>query len=284
MRFLGDEEIVTAVYEALAKRHPNSRSRGRPAAPAELDIARAARAKGPESRDKLNSAYGKLLSSTSRVVGQAKRFAKEITEGVKRASDLMEQLALDALRQEIDDMAPRVWQVMKQTRARIYRGDTRAEGKIVSLFEPATEVIRKGKAAKPTEFGKMIKLQEAKNQIVIEYQVYDRRPNDCELLVPAIETHQATFGRVPHLLARSFLLRQKRGRRESQRRQTRVHSKSLNQEPRTQTRAEEALVPQRPEMAHRLRGAHQRRQAAAWSQPLPISGRRRHENAGSDLG
>jgi transposase, IS5 family len=166
-----------------------------------LDIARAARAKGPQSRDKLKSAYGKLLSSTSRVVGQAKRFSKEIAEGVKRASDLMGQLALDALRQEIDEMVPRVRQVMRQTRARIYRGDTRAEGKIVSLFEPTTEVIRKGKAAKPTEFGKMIKLQEAENQIVIEYEVYDRRPNDADLLVPAIETHQATFGRVPHLLA-----------------------------------------------------------------------------------
>ena len=33
---LGDEEIVAAVYEALAKRHPKSRSRGRPAAPAEM--------------------------------------------------------------------------------------------------------------------------------------------------------------------------------------------------------------------------------------------------------
>ena len=146
-----------------------------------LDIARAARAKGPQSRDKLKSAYGKLLSSTSRVVGQAKRFAKEIAEGVKRASDLMGQLALDALRQHIDEMVPRVRQVMKQTRARIYRGETRAEGKIVSLFEPTTEVIRKGKAAKPTEFGKMIKLQEAENQIVIEYEVYDRCPNDADL-------------------------------------------------------------------------------------------------------
>ena len=77
------------------------------------------------------------------MVGQAKRFAKEIAEGVKRASDLIGQLALDALRQHIDEMVPRVRQVMKQTRARIYRGDTRAEGKIVSLFEPATEVIRK---------------------------------------------------------------------------------------------------------------------------------------------
>src|SRR5438045_6737866 len=33
---LRDEEIVAAVYEALARRHPKSRSRGRPAAPAEM--------------------------------------------------------------------------------------------------------------------------------------------------------------------------------------------------------------------------------------------------------
>jgi hypothetical protein len=40
----------------------------------------------------------------------------------------------------------------------------RSEGKIVSLFEPSAEVIRKGKASKPTEFSKLIKLQEAENQ------------------------------------------------------------------------------------------------------------------------
>ncbi|MCP3475966.1 hypothetical protein NLM33_37660 [Bradyrhizobium sp. CCGUVB1N3] len=33
--------------------------------------------------------------------------------------------------------------------ARIFRGDTRSEGKILSLFEPSTEIIRKGKAGKP---------------------------------------------------------------------------------------------------------------------------------------
>jgi transposase, IS5 family len=62
---------------------------------------------------------------------------------------------------------PLVKQVMKQTRARIFRGDTRSEGKLLSLFEPSTEIIRKGKAAKPNEFGKLVKLQEAENQIVI---------------------------------------------------------------------------------------------------------------------
>jgi IS5 family transposase len=166
-----------------------------------LDIARAARAKGPQSQEKLKRNYRQLLESTSRVVGQAKQLSKEIADGIKRSKDIVKQLALEGLRQEIDTMIPRVKQVIKQTRARIFRGDTRSEGKIFSLFEPSTEIIRKGKAAKPNEFGKMVKLQEAENQIIIDYEVYDRRPNDADLLVPAIEAHQAKLGRTPHLVA-----------------------------------------------------------------------------------
>jgi transposase, IS5 family len=69
------------------------------------------------------------------------------------------------------------------------------------LFEPSTEIIRKGKAGKPNEFGKRVKLQEAENQIVIDYEVYDQRPSDSNLLVPAIEIHQQRLGRTPHLVA-----------------------------------------------------------------------------------
>ena len=179
-------------------------------------------------------------------------------------------------------MVPLVRQVMKQTRARIFRGDTRAEGKILSVFEPSTEIIRKGKAGKPNEFGKMVKLQEAENQIVTDYEVYDRRPSDSDLLIGAIETHQARLGShaAPGGGRRRILLRQERGSRESKGRQARLHSQSLHQKPRAQTRTEEALVPQRPEMADRMRGTHQRRQAATRAQPLPLQGRCRNEALG----
>src|SRR5467141_2702303 len=166
-----------------------------------LEIARAARAKGKQSKGKLERAYGKLLNSTSRVVGQAKRFSKEITDRVKQSADILKQIALEGLRQELDAMLPLVRQVMRQTRARIFRGDTRAEGKLLSLFEPSTKIIRKGKAGKPNEFGKMVKLQEAENQIVIDYEVYAQRPSDSDLLIAAIETHQAMLGRTPRLVA-----------------------------------------------------------------------------------
>jgi hypothetical protein len=69
------------------------------------------------------------------------------------------------------------------------------------VFEPSTQVIRKGKVGKPNEFGRMIKLQEAENQIIVDYEVYARRPNDSDLLIPSIATHQAKLGRVPRLVA-----------------------------------------------------------------------------------
>ena len=168
-----------------------------------LEIGRVARAKakGAINRDKLKQRYGQLLSATSRVVGQAKRFSVEIVQGIKQATTPMKQLALEGLRHELDEMVPLVKQVMKQTRARIFHGNTRSEGKLVSLFEPSTEIIRKGKASKPTEFGKMVKLQEAENQIITDYEVYAQRPYDSDLLIPAIDTHQALLGRVPRLVA-----------------------------------------------------------------------------------
>ena len=167
-----------------------------------LDIARAARSRRPSRAGR--SSIDPMASCSmrpSRVVGQAKRFSKEIAKGTKRARNGLQQLVLEGLRHELDAMVPLVKQVMKQTRARIFRGDTHAEGKILSLFEPSTEIIRKGKAGKPNEFGKMVKLQEAEDQIVIDYEVYDQRPSDSDLLIAAIDIHRAMLGRPPHMVA-----------------------------------------------------------------------------------
>jgi transposase, IS5 family len=46
-----------------------------------------------------------------------------------------------------------------------------------------------------------VKLQEAENQVIIAYEVYPQRPQDRDLLIPAIEVHQAKLGRTPRLVA-----------------------------------------------------------------------------------
>ncbi len=58
------------------------------------------------------------------------------------------------LRGELDVFVALVQQVIHQTKARVFGGNTRAENKLASIFEPDTEIIRKGKASKPTEFGR----------------------------------------------------------------------------------------------------------------------------------
>lgn len=78
-------------------------------------------------------------------------------------------------------------------------GDTHVLDKVLSLFEPHTEAIRKGKAVKPTEFGKLVTIQESEHQIVTASQVHDHRPTDKTLWVPGLDTHIALFGRAPDL-------------------------------------------------------------------------------------
>src|SRR5262249_49187387 len=73
-------------------------------------------------------------------------------------------------------------------------------GKLLSIFEPQTEIIRKGKAGKPNEVGKLVQLQEAENQIITHYEVYDELPSDRDLLLPAVEVHRRILGRTPRLL------------------------------------------------------------------------------------
>ena len=164
-----------------------------------VEIGRATRSKGKAAQEKVKTVYRKLVEVTSRVVGQAKKFSAEIGQGIKQAADVLQQAMLEGLRHDLDAFIALVQQVIRQTRARVFGGNTRAEGKLVSIFEPDTEIIRKGKASKPTEFGKMIKLQEAENQIIIAYEVYDQRPNDKDLLVPAVQIHEQRLERAPEL-------------------------------------------------------------------------------------
>ena len=61
--------------------------------------------------------------------------------------------------------------------------------------------MRKGKAAQPAEFGKLPRVQEAEHQLVVDYQVFDRRSEDLTLLLPTNAAHARSCGRAPQLLA-----------------------------------------------------------------------------------
>jgi IS5 family transposase len=171
------------------------RNRMRSASRRVMEIAIASRSRGKGGEQKRRQAYRRLLTITGQVVRQAERTSVSVPKRSRRTQRVRR------LQQELDRMTGLIRTVMKQTKARVFSNDTHFTEKIVSIFEPQTEVIRKGKASKPTEFGKMVKIQEAENQIITSYEVYEKKPNDCDLLVKAVEEHCARLGQTPDLVA-----------------------------------------------------------------------------------
>jgi IS5 family transposase len=157
-----------------------------------LAIALSTRLLGLVGEERRKRQYRELLSLTRKVMNQAQRVLAEVKQVPRRR-----RTAVAGLAQWLETMVGRVRQVVRQTRIRIFAGDTKSPEKIVSVFEPHTEIIRKGKASKPNEFGKLVKIQEAENQIVTHFEVFAERPADSTLLLSSIEVHQRRLGRIP---------------------------------------------------------------------------------------
>ena len=158
-----------------------------------IAIATAGRYKGEEGEHKRKKEYRELLRLTRQILNDTRRVMEE-TQPRRKAG-------LRKLREELSLMADRVKQVVKQTKARVFQGVTQLPGKIVSVFEPHSEIIRKGKASKPTEFGKLVQITEAENQIVTRLDVFAERPSDRQLLTQAVTRQTELLGRAPHMVA-----------------------------------------------------------------------------------
>jgi IS5 family transposase len=157
-------------------------------------------ARSPETRDALVRSYRRLMAATRAVMRDTTTMVRRISQRVRTAPRSVASTLVQA-RRRLQQIQPLVTRILAQTRARLLGGDTHVPDKVLSIFEPHTEAIRKGKIAKPTEFGKLVTIQESEHQIITAYAVHDRRPPDVTLWVPALDRHIAIFDRPPELAA-----------------------------------------------------------------------------------
>ena len=165
------------------------------------EIKRAALGKAPQVRERLQRGYRELLKVVRATMRDSAGILQDVASGRRQAVDGKAARLVRRVCGQLEELRPRLQRIIAQTRARVLGGDTHFEGKLLSLFEPHTEAIRKGKAAKPTEFGKLVKLHEGENQIIVDYEVFAKRPADATLLQPTVKRHKELLGRVPDLLA-----------------------------------------------------------------------------------
>jgi IS5 family transposase len=153
----------------------------------------AARRRGEGAADALQDSYQRLLGLTTQVVKQA----QQVEMALAAATDARAQ----RLRAVLQTFIPRVTQVIRQTTQRVLKGEqVPASEKLASIFQPHTAIIRKGKLGKPTEFGRVVWLDEVDGGIISRYAILEGNPDDATQLVPSLEQHIRRFGRAPDLL------------------------------------------------------------------------------------
>jgi transposase, IS5 family len=110
--------------------------------------------------------------------------------------------AAQRVRAELAHFQPLLQQVCAQTRRRVLQGETvPAADKLVSLFEPHTAVIRRGKVPLTAEFGRKLLLDEVDGGLVTRFAILDGNPPDAVSLPQSLTHHRAHFGHPPGILA-----------------------------------------------------------------------------------
>jgi IS5 family transposase len=157
-------------------------------------------ARSPKTKDAMVKSYRTLMATTRAVLRDTATMIRRLGQRVRTAGPQVQPL-LQRAQDQLQAMRPLVQRVVDQTRARVLGGDTHVADKVLSVFEPHTETIRKGKIATPNEFGKLVTIQESEHQIITAYEVHRTRPADVTLWTPALDRHQTIFGRAPDLAA-----------------------------------------------------------------------------------
>jgi IS5 family transposase len=141
-------------------------------------------------REQLKPHYQRLVQTTKETIRQAERVLTEL-----------QNQAVDAGQKLIESMhtfLPRAQQVLDQTVRRVFCGENVPPAeKLVSIFEPHTDIIRRGKPNKDTEFGHKVWLGEVEGGFIAQYEVLDGNPNDDSQWQPTLDKHIQLFGRPP---------------------------------------------------------------------------------------
>jgi transposase, IS5 family len=135
--------------------------------------------------------YRKLLKVTEETI----RYSLLAIERLHQVSGPMAEGAL-RLVHELEHYIPLAHQVVSQTRRRVLNGESvPADEKIVSIFEPHTDIIRKDR--RDTYYGHKVTLTGGASGLVLDWVVEEGNPADSTLLIRMLERQRDIYGHYP---------------------------------------------------------------------------------------
>jgi transposase, IS5 family len=140
-------------------------------------IERIASRKGPHYEQRLKREYRKLL----KLSGQITRRAQQLCEQAAAQPNLAAPARVAELRVFLE----RTEQVRGTARRRVLQGEQvpNAE-KLFSIFEPHTQLYKRGKAGQPIQFGRLLLVYEDSAGFIIHWHLLSREEQDRDVVVP----------------------------------------------------------------------------------------------------
>jgi IS5 family transposase len=151
-----------------------------------------------QRQERQTATYRELIGIAEEVIDSARAALRQT--GKARGKDMITDLAIAETRKEIEHFCALGARVTDQSRRRVLNGEqVPTVEKLYSIFEPHTDLIKRGKVRSPIEFGHKVFLAESARGLITQYDVLDGNPIDEQHVVISLERHRQTFGDVPQL-------------------------------------------------------------------------------------
>ena len=156
-------------------------------------IDRIAARKGNNYQKRLKSAYRELLALAEMIIHRSEKLQKRL----KRRTADVELMALDA---ELAGFLERTHHVCGTARRRVLQGEHVPNSqKLFSIFEPHTQLYKRGKAGKPMQFGRQALVYEDGAGFITHAYLLPRDADDRDVVVNQTRIVQKRLqGRIRH--------------------------------------------------------------------------------------
>ncbi|GMQ83248.1 MAG: ISNCY-like element ISRm17 family transposase [Rhodothermia bacterium] len=140
------------------------------------------------NRGRMIAPYKDLLKVTKETIRYAEQAVKHLRAEKGREAH--------GLAEELERYIELAWRVVSQTERRVLRGESvPAADKIVSIFEPHTDIIRKDR--RDTYYGHKVTLSGGRSGMILDWVVERGNPADSTLLTRMLDRLQAIYGSYP---------------------------------------------------------------------------------------
>ena len=110
-------------------------------------------------------------------------------------------MKVQGLLERIEELLPLVTKIVSVS-IRAQNGETvPASERVFSIFEPHTELLKRGKSCKPNEFGHLVTLGQTEEKFISFYKVEEKSRHDRVLGDETIRNHKKQFGSYPNKFA-----------------------------------------------------------------------------------